>query len=1851
MPPKDADKNLRTRLLKRIDAWAESLVDMSRKNALISFKPSRGLSPWVESPDIESLFAPDGKPKEVWLRPPAKKDIDDDEDNDDGFSFDELASLPYGPKTPGKNHIVLDEKSALKTYRGIERLASQGRSDLDNKGLRTLYMAFGFVRWTDPKSRQVVESPLVLSPIEITRKNPRSPHIVRFVDDAETVVNPALSLKLRNDVGLELGTEWEWENKPLQAELDEIEKALSRLPGAEVLRKAAIGRFFFHKLAIYNDLRENRERIADHWMVKALDTGGVPTDVSDAADRIPSEDQLDEVDVPLLSRSVLDADASQRRCILGARNGASLVIQGPPGTGKSQTIANIIAELIAAGRSVLFVSEKLAALEVVQNRLEEVGLDNYLLPLHGTNASRKEIVESLDQSVRKQARGGREMSEQDYDKLSKRRNTLNGVVEALHQPRPVLAGKSVYEVNADVTSLYAAPRIVRSSGTPGSLSEGDQAKQDYARLRDTLRDFVAPWSLRVDSEYPWRGLDQTSTSAAFEQSLEREIAQASSDLQSVKAESKKLADGLGQGPPASVELANQMRLAVEAAATTPGLPSNWFESLDLADVRTALTAARAAYESLEAASVDVRASFKSDFSALPDQIGKKWVEGSEALIELLGDTPEVRSQFVSQMSALLSAVGQLPELFRQVSRNGRVLAEALGRPAHVPTVSEVEGLADFMQTLRETTNRPLEDWLDELALDQAHRARFELGGLIIDYQTKRDEVLSDWSDGVFALPVTDLIDRFTNQYTGFTKVANSQYRADSKSLKAVSQAGKLPADIVASLSKVQAANKAQEACGALKGGPRLGDYYAADKTDLQGLDEALALAQEALTRVKTDSDFGAFRTIVCSSSPLTPDVREALRQLRVLRREIDDLVEPCRALLQGPLDGSSDRPGDELADRLGQVHTRTVEMSDLVQRLREARGSAENTLAVVTEQALSVDRLRKAADEVSEGSRQWNVAFGNKFAGAETDWHAVEAAIDFAASFPIPLAQLSDRFRQRLSGTERAGSWPSPAELGQAVLRADASMQALTSHFSPKAATPRALTSDFTTAGETLERLGSFLPSLREWTIGQDAAAALKSSGWGAAISELEDSEADAKEVVDAFERAFWFERVEAAISAETRLRKFSGTTHNKLIDEFRLLDQELIRTGRTRVADSCNAAHPGRLSLEGSETRTIELEARKKRNFKSARRLLSEIPTVLPRLKPCLMMSPLNVSQFLTADAHFDVVIFDEASQVRTQDAINAIYRCDQVIVAGDNKQLPPSNFWETSDEDVEEDEDHREELESLLDEAEVALQATGGVMTLRWHYRSRHQDLIAFSNSQWYQNNLLVFASPRRERPVIFNYVAGGVYDRGKSKTNRAEAEAVVDRLLETVRAGELSVGVVAFNTQQATLIEDLLSQRQAADASLDDFIGQDRLNGVFVKNLENVQGDERDVILISLGYGNDSNGKFTMNFGPLNKDGGPRRLNVAVSRARDRLEVFSSVQPEEFTAGDGAAGPSVLRNYLAFARDGIEALANQPTLRGGDTESPFEESVLGVIEGLGYQAVPQVGVASYRIDLGVVHPDLPSQFVLGIECDGATYHSSPVARDRDRLREQQLTKLGWDLYRIWSTDWIYNRPQEEEKLLVAIKGAIASGGLAPAPDEQSTTASSADHHADDDFVEVTLSGDVSDLPWVESYAVADLRISIGGTDFRDSGSRSRREKALQRLVEAEGPISKDVAILRLARHWNLKSRGSRVVEAGNEAVAALKAMGVIEEQGGFLSLPGHLMTKVRVPLEDVPESFRDLGRGEVPPAEVDYAIEQLAGNNGLRGEELVHAVSRLFGNKRTGKKIHDLVAKRVSTLGFKA
>ncbi|MFI4860801.1 MAG: DUF3320 domain-containing protein [Phycisphaerales bacterium JB063] len=722
-----------------------------------------------------------------------------------------------------------------------------------------------------------------------------------------------------------------------------------------------------------------------------------------------------------------------------------------------------------------------------------------------------------------------------------------------------------------------------------------------------------------------------------------------------------------------------------------------------------------------------------------------------------------------------------------------------------------------------------------------------------------------------------------------------------------------------------------------------------------------------------------------------------------------------------------------------------------------------------------------------------------------------------------------------------------------------------------------------------------------------------------------------------------------AALSdARPKLGQFASSEHERQLDRFRELDKRHLQTAGQVVYAKLAQKVPLVISepSANSEVGILRRQMKLKRRHMPVRKLLQALPNLLPRLKPCLLMSPLSVAQYLDADyPPFDIVVFDEASQIPVWDAVGAIARGTTCVVVGDSKQLPPTSFFHKleSDEGVP-DENDFEELESILDECSAAGLPS---MRLLWHYRSRHESLITFSNYHYYDNGLFTFPSPvdsSDDMGVMTRYIEDGEYDRGRTCTNPKEAQALVDELVSRLKNYDTgsyqSIGVVTFSMAQQVLIEDLLDVARREHPEIDPFFGGGVEEPVFVKNLENVQGDERAEIFFSVCYGPDAGGKVSMNFGPLNREGGERRLNVAITRARRRVVVFSSLRADQIDLSrTQQVGVKHMRSFLDYAQRGAAALGEAVALDSKlRAVLPFEQAIESAVRGLGFEADRHVGASGYRVVLGVRDPENDGQYLLGIECDGPFYANAPAARDRDRTRPGVMGGLGWRLHRVWSADWWHDPARETDRLRDAIEQAQRGEPDRPKAKTVGDKLPAAPRHASPR----TIPGLSRYKPYVAS------RPAGSSDDFYNAAKQTRAVKSLVKVVEREGPIQHELLARRVTALWGIGRLTGKAQRRVDELLQDASQAGQILLRGDFVwdtSAAPESFAGFRVPADGA-EPLRHVE--EVAPEELgNAALAVLAQMIALPREELDRAVAELFGYTRVTSRVQPAVDAAVQLL----
>ncbi|SIS10713.1 Part of AAA domain-containing protein [Microbispora rosea] len=1790
-------QNPDNRLNAVVRSWRDSLIDLSSKNRLLNFKHTRSATLEIASPDTASLLG--GLTKGIWFADIEALDEVDDQDSPRAIAAARPGEI-FTQKTTQKS---LDA-ALLRLFRDSNRVFS-------DTGLWVLQLGVGFLDWSEDGGTTLSSAPLLLVPVVLERKNDRFRLLA--AEGEEAIPNPALAVKAEQ-FGIELSYGEQTENLP--ATLAAVQRAVAGMRSWSVKERVVLAIFQSHKEAMYRDLLDNEPQIMANPLVHAIGLGPQASrDLSDLDFTPVGLDELDRVQPPEDIPLVLDADSSQRQCLAAALQGRSFVMDGPPGTGKSQTIANMIAALLHMGRTVLFVSEKAAALDVVRNRLEHVGLMSFLMPLHSHNTSRKHVAQELGRALTEQPRA--RVPAPARDEARALRLELSAYAEGMNEVRQPLE-RSLFQVIGrlsdldNVISLAPGPRYKIKDITAAHLREILNAAGTVSRA----------WRVASEREsFLWWGLDTAESPRPY---LDR-VAEETDLLQRAIRRHEDLALPLGLDDLKSVE---RLTALLDLTACRPTVPARWLSEGDLTPLIDELRKFQVRRDRLVSAE-----------RAAEHEIGPLWHRLSPSLV---ADIPTEESQLLARRVRGVDVSGLTAEQAQTVAQRFTETAAMLRRHHTsladiaalygVPAPDGVDEAANLCElaAFSAADPKPQAEWLDSRSRHAARNAARELKTALNELDQARARARDLFSEKILSSPdLLGIAQRFAENHHGLSKLS-SAYRRDKKLLLALAVTDKWNKTIAERLPEAVAWRQKDERFQALERqySGHLGAFWAGEKTNFDDIQKALTAAE------RIDALAGDVRNIDLLAEQVTRGGTPNSRAYETAMTIRQDLTQWRASLVPAPHVGGRPALGQAALHEAAEwyeAHLPVLQTAiDLVQAVDAVShrspltlGQARHGISLVQE----ARRERVAFETYQDADR---ALLGPLYQAEST----LQSDIDDALHWISKVREIVSTGMPVETAERLIESSPDPDLAVRREVRREAVMRLAALWDKGRREEIRSgLHASFAEAHELISRLKADGSGPEEWRAYKQAHDVLAKHRLDDLIDRAVSQGVQGDQFVQLVERSVLQAWVEHHLASDPRLSTSIATQRDALVAEFRRVDKQLIEGAYAQVIEACNARRP---STTLGPAAIIRREAEKKTRHMPVRKLLADAAETVHRIKPCFMMSPLTVSQFLPADFTFDVVIFDEASQVRPHDAINCVYRGRSLIVAGDQKQMPPTNFFGTSDaEDDEYDEEVPDSFESLLD----LCKASGVIrsLPLRWHYRSRHEALIAFSNHEFYEGGLVTFPGAYESGPDVgirFHKV-NGVYRRGSGRDNPIEAETVAKLVISHYSAyPSRSLGVVAMSGPQARAIEEAVERARESRPDLDSFFSEDRLDGFFVKNLETVQGDERDVIILSVGYGPDQHGKLNMNFGPLNRTDGWRRLNVAVTRARYRVDVVAS-----FTAGTIPDSDNVSRQhfkrYLEYAERGPAVLARQVVVEEAGYESEFEESVATVLRDWGYDVVPQVGVAGYRIDLGIRHPDEPGRYAVGIECDGPMYHSSRVARDRDRLRDQVLQGLGWELHRIWGAHWYRNRPESEQRLRSAIEAAVEKGrNLIAARDAERT----------DGVTEETPKP--LDVPRVEMEAVEEIAKRSWSTPYRKAQiwlvpdalpemhlpeARTQIRHVFLQILDVESPIHRDQLFLRTRDAWGVGRLGGRIQANLEYVLSKMEGRREVALVEDFVFRSG-CKVLARSPGDGIERKV-----GHIAPVEREAAILGIVSESpGIREAELLTEVSRFFGWRRSGNDI---------------
>ena len=1502
--------------------------------------------------------------------------------------------------------------------RRLNSINTKCRTWLQETGISVSQLAFGFLEWAESEGSAPSFAPLILMPSELIKE--RTPRGLEFWVKGDDAVsgNIVLAEKLKSEFGIDV---------PKYDPSDSIEGYFEAIQHAapvgrrwRVRRQVAVGVFPSARMAMYYDLDTKKFDLGKQSTIRSLFGGNTgEASATPYGDDYEIDDPSVESKVPVL---VMDADSSQFSTIVDVMDEKNMAVEGPPGTGKSQTIVNTIASAIADGRKVLFVAEKTAALDVVRSRLEAVGLREFLLPLLANRSGRSQVIGSIRERVRLEVPKSQQNADQKLDQFKRARAEMSEYIDVI---KKVFGDTGI--TNHDVLGRYI------------------KIQDDLKGLPDELFKHVWPQTSNITDP----ALDELLAIAEEVEVASETCAQVSETWSKVGISDVnpfhlsgilELSEKCGEKYDQLVKLRDRMTefdLKPGYNAKVLGRLSGICERIggDWSTQEIAL----------------INRIFESDASTkiakFLEDIGKhqEWVillsdqitnitddEVADDLGFIRATLKELQLEEIS-LDLLRNYTAQrqgraakLHHLIGICEESLRLIPEAVGTPVksildacHVSKTASRETLG-----LRsESFDDPAVIGLIERAADTCRRLNGEKSNLDELMTVNDDQDLGDINRHLVVL-----------SSPGFFRFFSQGYRRAKRYYRGLSKRRKFQEEIASDdLRRLFEWHKdARNFNNDHRLQNLLGFHF-------DGLNSNFDAPIATLNYYKTVDE----RLSGLSSRPLREFLKNASIDSVV---SLPVVAEELFTVPSNTEDTESIRKErSDLTTELLDLDDRVSELLGRLSRLKSPEGTTLDSLDALSQ---DFDDYRNHFQHLEQSPLE-DVLGADYFRGVKTNALTINRPLNAARI----MAKVGESFARRLLSVLSLGRMGDLIELMSNIVELD-----------DIAATALSELAD--AAESTPEKLiGSKTPTkIAEWSIaasndkeGLHAYARLRGCR-----TRLSDAGYDF--LIESFDaNCIPVGRLRTALkgvvcSQMARdlytdygdiLSKFDGAHLTALRRKIGDLDRQIIQLSRAKLRSEVNrnASPPGGVGFgpkrDWTEMHLLNNEINKKRAYVSSRDLTKRAGKALLELKPCWLMSPLSVAQYIDKGSlTFDLVIIDEASQMRPEDAIGALVRGNQAMIVGDTNQLPPTSFFKKMIA-VDEDEDDPDVVteESILERANGAFRP---IRRLRWHYRSRHSGLIQFSNYWIYDNELVVFPSPNENHPNmgVCLVKVDGEYASG---TNPKEARTMVKAIADFIRTDPgRSIGVVTVNQKQRDLLIDEFEYLAGSDRKVSQYLDyweqeNDGLESFFIKNLENVQGDERDVMFIGTVYGPERSGGGVMQrFGPISGIAGKRRLNVLFTRAKEKIVTFSSMTASDIKSDENQnQGAHLLKRWLEYSASGY---LDSGTTTVGVPDSPFEEFVIDQIKVLGCEPIPQVGVRGYSIDIGVRHPHWPNGFLMGVECDGATYHSSRSARDRDRIRQEVLENLGWHLHRIWSTDWFNNPARERERLKQAIEDRVA-------------------------------------------------------------------------------------------------------------------------------------------------------------------------------------------------------------------
>lgn len=1664
------------------------LLDLTARNRLLSYKHGRTGSIRVidEMPDqlAENMlnesaftFIPIDEPLYEELIKYGYLSIDDDGQEIDlkpyptakewakikGFNTD--YELPHSVHSTHSKHndtyiqTLLYPADLESKLRGIR---SKANTAIEETGTNILYLAFGFLEWFEDDNSDVTrQAPLFLIPVKVEKATLNKTlgtytYTIEYTSE-DIISNLSLREKLRHDFHVSLP---EVDEGILPEEyFKKVEnQILRRKPKWKLKRFATLAMFDFGKLLMYLDLDPERwpqgeNNIQNHPLLQQFfakqgaDSGN--SNPSTFGEEYPI-DNLEQVHekYPLID----DADSSQHSALVDVIEGKDLVIEGPPGSGKSQTITNLIAAAIAQGKKVLFVAEKMAALQVVKSRLERAGLGDFCLELHSHKTQKKHVYENIAKRLNTQNEYRYpssididvQMYEEKKESLTRYANLINSEWKT--------TGKTIHQIFTTATRFREEFPDIQLENIRPSHINGSKFDEILARrMIDELKRYSMIFtevkkhngSNAKLSDHPWFGVYNTSIQMFDCEDIAETLATWNSKVSELKAATAPINAQFG------TESVDNIEAIIELIADKSKLPQlNGKERIDVLSVITDDIHNRLrAYIVLHKETLALYQSLSEIFEASVLQDGKTL----EHLIESEKDVQDAYKKNTLSLNNLFEQLQLLKTLRTfcfSLSDDMKLLIEQDGTLSELISPS-YNGFGELNEYLRHVRS------LDSILISRRHEI-FD-NALLDKYLPELQRLLSQIQPlhkvleqhfNLDNLPTVVEINEITSllENTGIFSWLNSDWRAAKNKLMLHCKALKPNIKALVPLLKDLSEYK-----GLMEELNAESSYQALLKHEYKGIHtpitELLQLRNwYKAIRTSYGIGFGTRVTFATSLFSMNAEIFNGFKHLAETKtlneyEKFTNLYEQLQTVYT-----------TKFLTNKELILTTDNAFSDFIDSLESNVKSLQSSskkdfmLSELQNNIQQIQNLLKKERKLNSITTSKSVFGDEIYLSIREDSSANLVQIDSTLVLKATINKLeSELLRtfliENINDDELQLTISNLEYLETSYYIAKEAFDIFEQRVELDKSAWFSGTDKKLTLIENRNQKAISQPLwLSTWVDFVRIRHALTKQGIENLLRKTETGAIELTDIEQVYLYSVFDILAREIINENKELAHFSGADQNAIRQQFKEYDNKLKQLQQEKIAyevaqaglkSTVSGVSSGKVATY-TEMGLINKEINKKTRHTPIRQLVKRSSQSLKAIKPCFMMGPHSVAQYLPpGQIEFDLIVMDEASQIKPEDALGTIARGKQLVVVGDPKQLPPTSFFDKSIESEEDDVTAIEQSESILDVSFPMFKAR----RLRWHYRSRHESLIAFSNEEFYDNNLVVFPSPSNksdEFGIKFTHVKTGFFN---NQCNIEEAKVIAEAVRKhLLRRPYESIGVVAMNAKQREQIERCVEELSKDDTRFRDALTENSHTEepLFLKNLENVQGDERDVIYISCTYGPSHAGASQMaqRFGPINSAAGGRRLNVLFTRSKKRMHIFSSMTEGHIIASDTSSpGVHALKNFLSYAQTGK---LQQQQHTGKEPDSDFEISVMNALKLEGFNCVPQVGVAGYFIDLAVQDPGQPGRYLMGVECDGATYHSAKSARDRDRLRQSVLEGLGWNIKRIWSTDWFKN-PQAQLKSII--------------------------------------------------------------------------------------------------------------------------------------------------------------------------------------------------------------------------